>query len=269
MRYTTRTEVETIGRTGIHSYQEADAIVARQMSSYWLVVDPEDLGYTPHAIKDGFWESWVTLWISKNVMPGSVCVDIGANVGFYTFFLSTHGCKVYAFDPNPKCTELLQRSLKLNGCSDRVVIENMAVTDGKTDAVRLWEFQRHSMNTSILGNAQQYDTSFTAKATSLDNYFAQKKDGKCIDFVKIDAEGSEDIIWNGMQKLLAKNPNCVVLMEFVSIHYQEKGKLFLSRIMSTHKVTYIDYSGTEQPIDSANFFDTDKEDLRMIALRKK
>ena len=125
------------------------------------------------------------------------------------------------------------------------------------------------MNTTITGSAESCDSSFVAKAKSLDAYFSRKKDGKKIDFIKIDAEGSEELIWNGMQKTLVSNPDCVVLMEFVAWHYSGNGKPFLSNMMKTHDVTYVDYAGNEQPIVSDNFFETDKEDLRMIVLRKK
>lgn len=269
MKYNSRTEVETIGRTGTYSYKEDDVIVARQMSSFWLYVNPLDKGFTPHAVSDGFWEAWVTLWMSQNVKPNSVCVDVGANCGFYTFFLAQHGCKVFSFEPDPKCATLLNRSNRINGCEDRVVIENLAVTDGKNAEITLWEFSGHSMNTTIDGNAETCDSSFVAKTTSLDAYFPKTKNAGKIDFVKIDAEGSEQLIWQGMQRMLTSNPNCMALMEFVAWHYEKNGKPFLTDMMKTHCVTYVDYAGDEQPIESNNFFETDSEDLRMLVLRKK
>jgi len=269
MKYNSRTEVETIGRTGTYSYKEDDAIVARQMSSFWLYVNPTDKGFTPHAISDGYWEAWITLWMSRNVKPDSVCIDVGANCGFYTFFLAKHRCRVFSFDPDPKCIALLNRSNRINGCEDHVVIENLAVTDGKAAEITLWEFNGHSMNTTIDGNAETCDSSFIAKTISLDGYFSKKKGVSKIDFVKIDAEGSEELIWHGMQKTLSANSDCLVLMEFVSSHYAKKGKPFLTNIMKTHRVTYVDYAGDEQPIESNSFFDTDTEDIRMLALRKK
>ncbi len=269
MRYTSRGEVERIGRAGLFSYQEGDATIARQMASYWLYINPNDKGYTPHALHDGFWEAWITLWMSQNVQPGSVCIDIGTNVGYYTFFLAQHGCTVYGFDPDPKCTKLVQLSNKLNATEKRVTIENMAVTDGKTKEIELWEVEGHSMNNTINRDSTNSNTSFTAKTTSMDAYFARKKDKNQIDFIKIDAEGSEDLIWDGMQKTLNANPTCIVLMEFVAPHYEGNGKPFLSKMMTTHLVSYVDYSGNEQSIVASNFFDTDKEDLRMLVLRKK
>lgn len=269
MRYNSRAEVERIGRAGVYSYKENGDMVARQMSSYWIYVDPTDKGYTPHALNDGFWEAWVTLWMSRNVRPGSVCVDVGANFGFYTFFLAQHGCTVYGFDPSPLCIRLLNQSNKLNATSDSVFIENYAVTDGAEKEIKLWNVAGHMMNTTIKQNPNQLENFFTARTVTLDSYFAKKKDGKKIDFIKIDAEGSEELIWNGMQKLLKKNPACIVLMEFVPDHYKDMGKPFLAELMKNREVGFVDYTGTERKIVDPKFFDKDKEPFRMLVLRAK
>ncbi|MBI1287088.1 MAG: FkbM family methyltransferase [Flavobacteriales bacterium] len=269
MKYNNRAEVERIGRAGVHSFKDKDNMVARQMASYWLYVDPTDKGYTPHALNDGFWEAWITLWMSQHVKPGAVCVDVGANFGFYTFFLAQHGCKVFAFDPSPLCISLLKQSNIANGTTDRVTVEHKAVTDGKEKEVKLWEVSGHMMNTTIHMNNAAPENFFTAKTTSLDKYFARKKEGKQIDFIKIDAEGSEQLIWNGMQKVLEANPRCIVLMEFVPDHYEKNGRPFLSELLSKRDVWYVDYAGREQRIVRPDFFESDTEPFRMLVLRRK
>lgn len=266
MRYNSREEVERIGRAGVHHFVQNDHVVARQMSSYWICIDPTDKGYSPHAMHDGFWEAWITLWMSKNIRPGSVCVDVGANFGFYTFYLAQHNCKVYAFDPSPLCINLLQKSNELNATSDRVVIENYAVTDGATKEIELWKVEGHMMNTTIKQNPAQLDDFFTSKAVSLDDYFQRKADGGKIEFIKIDAEGSEDLIWKGMQKTLQRNPGCKVLMEFVPGHYPQNGELFLKELLEKCHVSYVDYAGVEQSITNTLFFRTDREPFRMLVL---
>lgn len=270
MRYNDRTEVERIGKTGTYYYQTGNYIVARQMSSYWLCVDPSDIGYTPHAMSEGYWEAWITVWMSQHVVPGSVCVDVGANFGFYTFLLAQHGCIVFGFEPTQRCFDLLNVSNQLNGSSDRVIIEKNAVTDGKQKTVRLWEISEQYMNTTIDVPEGYTGKYFDVETVSLDKYFAKKADvKKKISFIKIDAEGSEYLIWNGMQKLLKENPECIVLMEFVPGHYPEMGRGFFNELLASRKVSYVDYVGLEQPLNSYDFIEKDTEPFRMLVLRKK
>lgn len=270
MRYIDRAEVEKIGRAGTYYYHTGDYIVARQMASYWLCADPSDKGYTPHAMHDGYWEAWITLWISQNVMPGAVCVDVGANFGFYTFLLAHHGCKVIAFEPTQRCFDLLNKGNELNGSADRVSIEQYAVTDGTEKTVRLWEVAGHLMNTTIDAPSAATGNYFDAPAISLDTYFSKKAAlKKSISFIKIDAEGSEHLIWKGMQKLLADNPSCIVLMEFVPGHYPNMGKDFFNELLQSRNVSYVDYAGNEQPLGSYDFIEKDTEPFRMLVLRAK
>jgi FkbM family methyltransferase len=270
MKYNNRAEVEKIGRAGTYFFKENNYIVARQLSSYWVCVEPLDKGYTPHAQRDGFWEAWITTWMIRNVTPGSVCIDIGANFGYYTFFLAQHGCKVYGFEPIPRCVELLNRSNELNGSSDRVIIEQYAVTDSAQPTVRLWKVATELMNTSINKATQPNAEFFDVKATSLDKYFSRKTEVKRnISFIKIDAEGSEPLIWKGMQKLLKENPKCVVLMEFFPDQYELKGKSFFNELLEIHKISFVDFAGNEQSINDYSFFEKDKEPFRMIVLRTK
>jgi FkbM family methyltransferase len=51
-------------------------------------------------------------------MPGMVCWDIGANVGYYTILfaeLAGQDGKVFAFEPFPRNVELLRRHVEING----------------------------------------------------------------------------------------------------------------------------------------------------------
>src|SRR5580704_6922794 len=106
MRFSSREEVERIGRAGVASYESCTEgqpiIVSRQLSSFWIASRPDDPGLSEHFKNDGFWEAWITLWISRNVAPGSVCVDAGANYGYFTFQLVQNGCMVLAYEANPE-----------------------------------------------------------------------------------------------------------------------------------------------------------------------
>ncbi len=63
MRYESRKEVEAIGTAGAYFEDYGNFILARALSAFWLCLDPEDEGLTPHFTEksEGYWESWITL----------------------------------------------------------------------------------------------------------------------------------------------------------------------------------------------------------------
>lgn len=267
MQYNSRADVENIGSAGAYftdtEIEGKPASITRQLAAYWLACKQSDTGISEHHRKDGFWESWITLWMSRNVKPSSVCIDGGSNYGYYTFFLANHGCNVVALEANPEIIPFLKKSVELNGCSDRVTILHAAIADESNKTIKLGLLPS-SLNSTIV-ERDDLIGSFEVKTKSLDDVAAEFGE---IDFIKLDIEGAELLAWKGMQNLLENNPHCTVLMEFVKEHYEQKGKLFFAEIYKNCNVNYVDYNGDEQPC-GFDFLETDTEDYRMIVIRKR
>lgn len=66
----------------------------------------------------GSYERDQTLLFEQNIAPGSVLVDVGASVGYYTLLgaklVGQHG-KVFAFEPSTRNSSFLRRHVKQNG----------------------------------------------------------------------------------------------------------------------------------------------------------
>lgn len=268
MEFFSRSEVETIGKTGIRTIDgnigDNRIQISRQLSAYWLASKITDKGIAEHFKNDGFWEAWNTLWISKNVKPGSVCIDAGANYGYFTFQLAQHGCKVLAIEANPELIPYLEKSVELNGCADRVSILNRAIADVSYKMLTL-NLKESSLNTTIVENEKTFGD-FKIETLAL-NDVASFEGG--VDFIKMDIEGAEELAFAGMQRIWEVNPKCVLFVEFVLDHYAERGRLFYERMIEGHTVGYVDYNGEEQAISDYSFFQNDTEDFRMITVRKK
>lgn len=58
----------------------------------------------------------------------AICVDAGASYGVYSYFLSRHSEKVYAFEPVSLSYELLKYQMKINH-ADNVDMIEMALSD--------------------------------------------------------------------------------------------------------------------------------------------
>ena len=106
MKFDSVYDVERVGRDHHSSEEKEDGFLCKTLGSFWLYADKEDKGYAPHAINDGYWESWITFWMYKNVKPHHTVLDIGANHGYYSLMLASLGCTVVASEPQPKLATL-------------------------------------------------------------------------------------------------------------------------------------------------------------------
>src|SRR5690349_10220489 len=129
MRYFNRAEVEKIGRAGGMRWidpRNYKGTAYRFLSSFWLFVEPDDDAFTPHA-GDGFWEAWITKWLSEQLEDAKLFVDVGANVGYYTLMAATSGVRTIAIEPQVKLCVMIRASLEMSNA--RADVLNYAVSD--------------------------------------------------------------------------------------------------------------------------------------------
>lgn len=187
--------------------------LCRVLGHYNLLVPTEDLSLAPHLMLDGYWEMWITQAVARHVKPGMRCIDVGANVGYYTLLLADlvgEQGKVQAWEPQEALVALIETSLALNG----LCAETVAAAAGRAVGGAYLKVPGQFMGSAALG------TEGTPVIVGrLDKYTKGQ-----VDFVKIDAEGSEHAVWDGMEALL-ENPSITVLMEFAPVICEEPSLL--------------------------------------------
>lgn len=177
-----------------------------------LFVNPLDKVATPVLLEKGVWEPQETPWILRNIHAGDTVLDLGANVGYYTVLaarvVGAEG-RVYAFEPDPESFAILEQNVLLNDLTN-VVLEQKAVAD-EAGAITLYLSERNRGGHRIY-ETEEARTAIPIEAVALDDYFGagQKK----IDFVKIDTQGAEASILNGMKGLIGANPGVRMAVEF-------------------------------------------------------
>ena len=142
-------------------------------------------------------------------------VDIGAAQGIYTIMAAMAGCQVWAVDPDPVSLKSLEANLLLNSrIAKQVRIVNTALGNRVENATLHFDLGgRHapSMAKTVAG----LKDTIAVKVTTLDQLIT---DGAipAPDVVKIDVEGAELAVIQGMQKTLSAKdkPKHV----FVEIH---------------------------------------------------
>lgn len=148
------------------------------------------------------------------VKEGDVILDIGANIGMYSIFLSKivgDNGKVYAFEPNPTTASILKKNLILNDCKN-VVVAEIALSDTNSKVT----LHRPEGVGDAFNYIKKIDSSDTNTngiiSMRLDDFLKEHKISN-INFVKVDIEGAELLCFLGAKQLLSSNNNPIVITE--------------------------------------------------------
>lgn len=146
--------------------------------------------------------------LAELIEPGQTVYDVGANIGFFTILCSRlvgpQG-RVYAFEPIPQNLATLRHNVALNGMENVTVVEQaLSSATGTAEMfVSPWS-AFHSLN--VEGATKQDNHGprageITVQTVTLDE-FVQGEGVRPPDLVKIDVEGAELIVVEGMRETL-------------------------------------------------------------------
>jgi FkbM family methyltransferase len=167
---------------------------------------------TPYLAFDGFWEMWLTMALAQLVRPGSVCVDVGANVGYYTALMADLAGprgRVHAVEPCPSTRKILERTVLANGPGGTVKIHPYAA-GAEEKAVKIGLHPHNVGGASVDGLQPDSTVWADARQVTLDSL----KLGHA-DIIKIDAEGMDFAVLRGAEKLLSGDRTPVVFAEYI------------------------------------------------------
>jgi FkbM family methyltransferase len=152
-----------------------------------------------------FWEQ-PELDIIERHFRGGVFVDVGSNVGNHAIYaaLFLGAARVIAFEPNPLAARILDINLALNQLAGSVTVHHSGLAD-RSGRASIW------ISADNLGRAR-----LTSDATG-DRELVRGDDvlsGTDVSFIKIDAEGMELGILDGLQRTIERcRPSMFVEVE--------------------------------------------------------
>ena len=152
------------------------------------------------------------LLLERFLNPGMTFVDAGANTGSYTFTaarLVGPAGKVLAFEPGIQSFVALQKSLELNRF-EQVVLRRQALSD-RTGSAMLYHIKGKE-NQFGLGPSVDPDIGFEDIETITLEQALTELGLRRIDFLKLDVEGSQELILRSSRKLLS-DCNPIMLIE--------------------------------------------------------
>lgn len=146
--------------------------------------------------------------LAELIEPGQTVYDVGANIGFFTILCSRlvgpQG-KVYAFEPVPENVVTLCHNIALNKLTNVIVVEQaLSASTGTAEMfVSPWS-AFHSLNVDGASKRENHGPDggqITVATVALDE-FVQGDGISAPDLIKLDVEGAELLVVEGMRETL-------------------------------------------------------------------
>jgi FkbM family methyltransferase len=163
----------------------------------------------------GEYERAVTHIISNVVKNGDVCLDVGANFGWYTTLLHNscgNAGEVHAFEPVPPIFSELLQNYKLKDSPSNLNLVNCALGDfiGETE---LFIFPKLSYGYSSMSKQGNDEfVSHKSKIITTNSYLEENKVAD-VNFVKVDVEGAEMLFLKGATDLFRQKVPPIFVIE--------------------------------------------------------
>lgn len=137
-------------------------------------------------------------------------LDIGGNVGLFTFYAYPYAKKIYIVEPSKPHVEVINTMLEHNKMAGKVTVIDKAVSDKDGEATFY-----HNENVTMFSLKEEVNSKPEEKETvptiRLDTLFTQYKIDH-VDFMKLDIEGSEVDVVNslGFKNVASKIDSMVI-----------------------------------------------------------
>jgi len=202
-------------RAAYHSYRESRLWLkppVKTPQGFWLVGSSE--------MQAGHFEPMETALFERLIQEVDVCINVGANVGYYCCLALQHGKQAVAFEPMPTNLRLLMGNMERNGWSEEIEIFPLALSShigtvklygGGTGAslVRGWA-------------GQATEEWFLVAVSTLDTVLGDRFNQLgCL--IWMDVEGAELGVLQGASRLLARTPRPLWMVEIAVAEHQPQG----------------------------------------------
>ena len=176
-------------------------------------------------------------------------LDIGSNIGWYTYYLGKYGYKILSFEPNRLNNYILYKNYCLNkDVSVTLINKGLDIEDNICSVKTVSSNQGDGM--IYCENREKNLSDFNGEIfngielTKLSRYYKYLSD-KNLAFIKMDVEGSEGKVIEGGKELLTKYHVPFIMTEFeeklLNVHRTEALKFLQFFIDNGYKISVIDF----------------------------
>ena len=171
-----------------------------KLSNYKKKIWGDKLVYLQHDSFQSMWlmYNWMIDWeefnlIKKFVAKNDLCIDVGANMGYYTIWFSKFSNNIYSFEPNPVNYNRLKRNIAVNNSFDSAKTFEVALGEKDDTAVL-------TKNLDIKNHILPFDSVEGGDVVALKRLDSILSENKITDiaYLKIDVEGFEIDVLKGL-----------------------------------------------------------------------
>ena len=155
---------------------------------FWYQWDDKYIG---QRIALGKYEPYLSKLILEKIGPGSVIVDVGANIGYYSLLAGKTAKKVYAIEPEELNFSILKKNTQSNGLKNIELIKAGAGRRQGKVTIKRSKINPGAHKVEMEGGE--------ITMIKLDDLIKEK-----VDVIKIDVEGMEANVIRGAKNLIEK-----------------------------------------------------------------
>ena len=156
-------------------------------------------------------EPFTTHLLTQAFGPATTFVDVGAFLGIYTLRAARIGARVLAVEANPGTRKLLSANLWRNGLADRVTLLPYALSD--VEGTSEYFIGDGDQSASGLAATRSNARPIHVEIRRLDDLLESAHVRESVSVVKIDVEGAELRVLEGMSGLLACGRPMILVVE--------------------------------------------------------
>jgi len=206
----TSTMVKYLLKRGSYEFRKRvlkQRFVEISVHNYRMIVGLNDPGISRTLILFGTREKDHICILNKELSSSDVVLDLGANIGYYALMeanLVGNNGYVYAIEPSPSNVDVLRKNISLNNYSDIVEVFQMGASN-KTGKEKFYTSEMSNLGTFFptryygKSGMTKSSPSIYIKTTTIPDFIVDKK---TIDFIRMDIEGYEIEVFEGMMPLL-------------------------------------------------------------------
>ena len=201
--------MRTLARWNARVFPSGQCIRLESGIPLWVPPDPNLFGYLL-----GSHDQHVAEAMRQRIRPGDCCVDVGANIGYFSCLMSGwcgEAGRVIAYEPEDRNFQCLQMNAALAAERGRNIVPVQAAVSNVSGDVRLLRSPL-STHHRIVGGGEAADSEFVPSVV-LDKDLLTRGFAGPIRVMKIDVEGHEAHVLLGCEQFVSEGRIQCMLIE--------------------------------------------------------
>ena len=153
-------------------------------------------------------------FINAQVKEGMTILDIGSHIGLMAVVFGKkvgNTGKVYAFEPTPSTSRILQETVRINH-GNNISVEPYALADQKGKLSFYISNHLADNSNSLVNNhrTDRQESKVEVDVNTVDDFVKERNIAK-VDFIKVDVEGAEFKLLKGAQQTIRRDQPLIIL----------------------------------------------------------